>query len=67
MKVLGIDAKLTLFTELMQFDEFSIDEIVKIVETDYRSYFKELCDCDLITEPKRSMILNASCEIDVVA
>ena len=57
-KILGIDAKLTLLTELLQFDEFSTDEIVRIVETDYRSYFKELCGYDLITEPKHSIIFN---------
>lgn len=57
-KILGIDAKLTLLAELIQFDEFSNDEIMRIVETDYRSYSKELCGYDLITKPKPSMIFN---------
>lgn len=57
-EILGIDAKLTLLTELIQFDEFSNEEILRIVENDYRSYFKELCGYDLITEPKHSMIFN---------
>lgn len=55
-KILGIDAKLMLLAELIQFDEFSSEEILRIVETDYRSYFKELCGYDLVTEPKHSMI-----------
>ena len=57
-KILGIDAKLALLTELIQFEEFSNEEILRIVETDYRSYFKELCGYDLITEPKHSIIFN---------
>ncbi|HAZ1244834.1 TPA: hypothetical protein J0V22_002711 [Enterococcus faecium] len=51
-KILGIDAKLTLLTELMPFEDFSNEEIIRIVENDYRDYFKELCGYDLRMKEK---------------
>ncbi|MEC5317141.1 hypothetical protein NGF69_16385 [Enterococcus casseliflavus] len=55
-EILGIDAKLTLLLELISFDDFSNDEIIRIVETDYQTYFKELCGYDLNQETKPSII-----------
>lgn len=57
-EILGIDAKLTLLVELIQFNDFSEEEIIRIIETDYRNYFKELCGFDLNTKTKHSMIFN---------
>lgn len=57
-KILGIDAKFVLITELIRFDEFPAGEIIRIVESDYRTYFKELCGYDLKTETKHSMVFN---------
>lgn len=57
-KILGIDAKLVLFTELIRFEDFSAHEIIRIVEKDYPTYFKELCGYDLKTETKHSMVFN---------
>ena len=45
-KILGIDAKLILLTELILFEDFSNEEIIQMIETDYRNYFKELCGYD---------------------
>lgn len=59
-KILGIDAKLSLLTELIQFDDFCPMEIIRIVETDYPTYFKELCGYDLSMETKHSLIFNVS-------
>lgn len=56
--ILGIDAKLLLLTELMSFEGFSDDEIIRIVEHDYRNYFKELCGYDLSKEIKESLVFN---------
>lgn len=55
-EILGIDAKLTLLTELMPFEYFSNEEIIRIVENDYRDYFKELCGYDLKMKDKPSII-----------
>ena len=55
-KILGVDAKLALITELISFEDFSNEAIIDIVETDYRTYFKELCGYDLKTQPNPSMI-----------
>lgn len=55
-EILGLDAKLTLLTELMPFEDFSNEEIIRIVENDYRDYFKELCGYDLKTKDKPSII-----------
>lgn len=57
-KVLGIDAKLVLLTELIRFEDFSTGEIIRIVEHDYRTYFKELCGYDLKTETRHSIVFN---------
>lgn len=59
-KILGIDAKLILMAELIGYDyaQLSIKEILKLVETDYRTYFKELCGNDLSVNNKYSMVFN---------
>ena len=57
-EILGIDAKLSLVTELVHFEDFSSEEIIRMAETDYRTYFKELCGYDLSMETKHSMIFN---------
>ena len=57
-EILGIDAKLMLLTELIGFGDFSTQEILRIVEVDYRFYFKELCGYDLSMETKPSIIFN---------
>ncbi|MGA5592505.1 DUF7006 family protein [Enterococcus mundtii] len=57
-KILGIDAKLTLMTELISFKDFSNEEIIRMVENDYSTYFKELCGYDRSKEPNHSMIFN---------
>jgi len=56
--ILGIDAKLVLVTEMMRFDDFSDDEIIRIVEKDYRFYLKELCGYNLGMETKHSLVFN---------
>ncbi|WP_429947955.1 DUF7006 family protein [Enterococcus sp. DIV1297f] len=56
--ILGIDAKLSLVTELVHFEDFSSEEIIRMAETDYQTYFKELCGYDLSMETKHSMIFN---------
>lgn len=60
LKYLGIDAKLTLLIELVSFENFSNKDIIRIVEDDYKNYFKELCGYDLKIKPKPSMIFNVS-------
>ncbi|MGG5325609.1 hypothetical protein IGJ83_003251 [Enterococcus pernyi] len=59
-KILGIDAKLTLMAELICYDysKLPTQEILRIVETDYRTYFKELCGNDPSIKNKYSMIFN---------
>ncbi|EYT94386.1 hypothetical protein IGJ83_000371 [Enterococcus pernyi] len=59
-KILGVDAKLTLMSELISYDynKLPINEILRIVETDYRTYFKELCGNEQSTKNKYSMIFN---------
>lgn len=59
-EILGIDAKLTLLIELASFENFSNKDIIRIVENDYKNYFKELCGYDLKMKPKPSMIFNVS-------
>ncbi|WP_429967537.1 DUF7006 family protein [Enterococcus sp. AZ173] len=56
--ILGIDAKLSIVTELVHFEDFSSEEIIRMAETDYQTYFKELCGYDLSMETKHSMIFN---------
>ncbi|MGA5592510.1 DUF7006 family protein [Enterococcus mundtii] len=59
-KIIGIDAKLTLMAEIICYDysKLPIKEILRIVETDYRTYFKELCGNDLSANNKYSMVFN---------
>lgn len=45
-------------SELISFDDFSSEDIIRIVENDYRTYFQELCGYDLSMDPKHSMIFN---------
>ncbi|MGM0285774.1 MULTISPECIES: DUF7006 family protein [unclassified Enterococcus] len=59
-KILGIDAKLTLLIELVSFENFSNKDIIRIVQNDYKNYFKELCGYDLKMKSKPSMIFNVS-------
>ena len=58
--ILGIDAKLSLITELIRYDynKLPINEILRIVEIDYRTYFKELCWNNLSTHNYYSMVYN---------
>lgn len=58
LEVLGIDAKLSIITELAQYEEFSMEDILRIVETDYRSYYQELCGYGLKDQTKPSIIFN---------
>ncbi|WP_271524280.1 DUF7006 family protein [Enterococcus mundtii] len=59
-KIIGIDAKLTLMAEIICYDysKLPIKEILRLVETDYRTYFKELCGNDLSANYKYSMVFN---------
>ncbi|BBM16364.1 hypothetical protein ABVF54_15330 [Enterococcus mundtii] len=59
-KIIGIDAKLTLMAEIICYDysNLPIKEILRLVETDYRTYFKELCGNDLSANNKYSMVFN---------
>lgn len=57
-EVLGIDAKLTLIAELIRYDDFSMQEILRLVETDYRTYLKELCGNELSTETNHSLVFH---------
>lgn len=57
-EILGIDAKLNLITELMNFPDLSANDIIRIVENDYVYYFKELCGYDLNMETSHSIIFN---------
>ncbi|MDO7880516.1 MAG: hypothetical protein Q6A85_13800 [Enterococcus mundtii] len=54
-KILGIDAKLALLSELLPFEDFSNEELIRFVEQDYQSYYKELCGYDLKTKTRPSM------------
>lgn len=58
LEVLGIDAKLSIITELAQYEEFSMEDILRIVETDYRSYYQELCGYGLKAQTKPSIIFH---------
>lgn len=57
-KIMGIDAKLSLLTELMPFEDFSNEEIIRIVENDYQDYSKELCGYDQKMKDKPSIIFH---------
>ncbi|MGL9768952.1 hypothetical protein IGK31_003036 [Enterococcus sp. DIV1288f] len=55
-ETLGIDAKMGLVAALFSFDYFSDEEIIRIIESDYPIYFKELCEYNRSMDPKHSMI-----------
>lgn len=57
-EVLSIDAKLTLIAELIRYDDFSTQEILRLVETDYRTYLKELCGNELSAETNHSLVFH---------
>jgi len=59
-RILGIDAKLTLMAELIcyEYNKIPTDEILRIVEAEYRTYYKELCDNNLSTNNNFSMVWN---------
>lgn len=57
-EILGIDAKVTLVIELLNYKEFSDEEIIRIAENDYATYFKELCGYNLKIETKHSIVFN---------
>lgn len=59
-ELLGIDAKLNLMLELIKYEEFSTEEILRIIENDYRSYFKELCGYDLRAQTPPSIIFQVA-------
>lgn len=59
-EILGIDAKLMLLIELIGFDDFPTQEIIRIAEEDYLFYFKELCGYDLSKETRPSIIFNVA-------
>lgn len=57
-EILGIDAKFSLLKDLIAFDDFSDEEIIKITENDYLIYFKELCGYNLKMKTEMSLIFN---------
>lgn len=59
-ELLGIDARMSLVAELIRLADFSEEEIIRIAESDYATYFKELCGYDLSMETKHSIIFNVS-------
>lgn len=56
--ILGIDAKLALFIELIHLDDFDVSELLRITELDYQTYTKELCGYDLSMDPPPSLIFH---------
>lgn len=57
-KILGIDAKLSLLADLSKYEDFSEADIIRIIESDYQNYFKELCGYDLSMQTKYSIVFN---------
>ncbi|MCW6016129.1 hypothetical protein K1Y38_25585 [Serratia marcescens] len=59
-KIIGIDAELKLMAEIICYDysKLPIKEILRLVEMDYRTYFKELCGNDLSLNNKYLMVFN---------
>ncbi|HIB1875307.1 TPA: DUF7006 family protein [Enterococcus faecium] len=51
-------------TELIRYDynKLPINEILQIVETDYHTYFKELCGNNLSTNNHYSIVYNVVCK-----
>ena len=62
-KILGIDAKLSLLADLSKYEDFSEADIIRIIESDYQNYFKELCGYDLSMQTKYSMVFNVCWKI----
>lgn len=56
--ILGIDSKLVLLSELLDCEEFSSKEIIRLTEQDYIYYFKELCGFNLNMDTKHSIMFN---------
>lgn len=57
-EVLGIDTKLTSIVELIRYDDFLMQEILRLVETDYRTYLKELCGNKLSAATNHSLVVH---------
>lgn len=57
-EILGVDAKLTLMSELIQFADLSNEEVIRIVEDDYTGYFSELCGYDKNSNTNPSIVFN---------
>ncbi|NBA63774.1 DUF7006 family protein [Enterococcus mundtii] len=59
-EIMGIDARLSLLTELLKFkfEDFSDEEIIRITENDYRTYLKDLCGYSLSEETNHSLVFN---------
>ncbi|OTP19930.1 DUF7006 family protein [Enterococcus mundtii] len=56
--VLGINSKLVLLSELVDCEEFSSKEIIRLTEQDYIYYFKKLCGYNLNMDTKHSILFN---------
>lgn len=57
-EILGIDSKLCAFMEIVKYEDLTIEEVISLVENDYKYYIKELCGYDLKNEPKHSIIFD---------
>ncbi|WP_230472267.1 DUF7006 family protein [Enterococcus casseliflavus] len=58
-KILGIEARFGLLLELIAFEDFSDEEIIRMIEADYKNYFKELCGYPLSINSLPLMIFNS--------
>ncbi|WP_431383832.1 DUF7006 family protein [Enterococcus casseliflavus] len=50
---------MSLLADLSKYEDFSEADIIRIIESDYQNYFKELCGYDLSMQTKYSMVFNA--------
>lgn len=57
-QVIGIDAKLMMISDLMELDNLSMKEVIRITENEYHYYLKELCGYSLTTSTKHSIVFN---------
>lgn len=57
-RVLGVDAKLMLLSELIKLDNLATDEIIRLTEKDYLHYLKELCGYNLNEKTNYSLVFN---------
>ncbi len=60
-KILGIDSKLNLLKssiEDIQLFNFSEEEVIQTIETDYKYFNREICGYDLRTQPHESIIFS---------